>query len=235
MTDDQDLAGLDPYDLMATEADRLDRYFAGLDDAAMDSAHRAATVGRVRDMLAHLTASEDYNRACLDGTAGAFLASMGERGVTDLASANEVGIRDLDGVATPELLATWRTRAAENREAFRARDGGDVDSSVGAYPARWQAFHLAFELAIHADDVGVPVADSEAAARTQWLAQFGRFALKETKPETETEAHDGRTRVRGGERRRRPSRRRVRAGRGAAGPPATRALDDATRAYLAVT
>jgi uncharacterized protein (TIGR03083 family) len=232
MTDDQDLAGLDPYDLMATEADRLDRYFVGLDDAAWSRASRCDG-WTVRDLLAHLTASEDYNRACLDGTVSAFLASMGERGVTDLASANEVGIRDLDGVATPELLATWRTRATENREAFRARDGGDVDSSVGAYPARWQAFHLAFELAIHADDVGAPVTD-EAAARTQWLAQFGRFALKESKPDTETEAHAGRTRVRGGDVDvDLPDSEFVRAAAGrAAGDPV---LDDATRAYLAVT
>ena len=137
-------------------------------------------------------------------------------------------------VRDPELLATWRTRAAENREAFRDRDGGDVDSSVGAYPARWQAFHLAFELAIHADDVGAPVADTEAAGRTQWLAQFGRFALKETKPDTETEAHDGRTRVRGGDVDGRPPRLRIRAGRGRAGRGRP-ALDDAARAYLAVT
>jgi uncharacterized protein (TIGR03083 family) len=233
MTDDHDLAGLDPYDLMATEADRLDRYFTGLDDAAWSRASRCDG-WTVRDLLAHLAASEDYNGACLDGTVGAFLASMGERGVTDLASANEVGIRDLDGVATPELLAAWRTRATANREAFRARDGGDVDSSVGAYPARWQAFHLAFELAIHADDVGAPVADSEAAARTRWLAQFGRFALKETKPDTETEAHDGRTRVRGGAVDvDLPDSEFVRAAAGrAAGDPA---LDDATRTYLAVT
>jgi uncharacterized protein (TIGR03083 family) len=233
MTDDHDLAGLDPYDLMATEADRLARYFAGLDDAAWSRA-TGCEGWSVRDLLAHLTASEDYNRACLDGTVGAFLASMGERGVTDLASANEVGIRDLDGLATSELLATWRTRANENREAFRARDGSDVDSSVGPYSARWQAFHLAFELAIHADDVGAPVADGEAASRTQWLAQFGRFALKETKPDTETEAHDGRTRVRGGGLEvDLPDADFVLAAAGrAAGDPA---LDDAARSYLAVT
>ena len=233
MTDDQDLAGLDPYDLMANEADRLDRYFAGLDDAAWTRASRCDG-WTVRDMLAHLTASEDYNQACLDGTAGAFLASLGERGVTDLASANEVGIRDLDGVATPELLATWRTRAAENREAFRARDGGDVDSSVGAYPARWQAFHLAFELAIHADDVGAPVADSEAAAP---------HAMARPVRPVRVEGDQARDRDRGarrpdaGARRRRrgrPPRFRVRAGRGRAGRRRP-ALDDATRAYLAVT
>ena len=40
MTDDHELTGLDPYDLMATEADRIDRYFAGLDDAAWARASR---------------------------------------------------------------------------------------------------------------------------------------------------------------------------------------------------
>ena len=32
MTDDRDLDGLDPYDLMDTEAGRLGRYFVGLDE-----------------------------------------------------------------------------------------------------------------------------------------------------------------------------------------------------------
>ncbi len=58
--------------------------------------------------------------------------------------------------------------------------------------------------------------------------------MKETKPDTETEAHDGRTRVRGGDVDvDLPDAEFVRAAAGrAAGDPA---LDDATRAYLAVT
>ena len=59
------------------EADRLDRFFAGLDDAGWTRASSRCDGWTVRDMLAHLTASEDYNRACLDGTVGAFLADMG--------------------------------------------------------------------------------------------------------------------------------------------------------------
>ena len=94
----------------------------------------------VRDLLAHLTASEDYNQACLDGTVAAFLAQAGERGVSDLNGMNELGIRDLDGVPTDELLRMWRTRAEQTREGLRARDGGDIETSVGPYPARWQAF-----------------------------------------------------------------------------------------------
>ena len=73
----------------------------------------------VRDVLAHLAASEDYNRACLDGTVSTFLGALGARGVTDLNGANELGIRDFDDVATPELLETWRTRVAANVADFR--------------------------------------------------------------------------------------------------------------------
>jgi len=196
MTDDRDLEGLDPYDLMDGEAARLDRFFAGLDAAAWSRPSRCAGWS-VRDLMAHLLASEQYNAACLDGTVGDFLASVGAKGVTDLASANELGIRELDDRSPQELLEEWRTENAATRAGFRARDGGDVDSSVGAYPARWQAFHLAFELAVHADDVGVPVGASEEAARVAWQTNFGRFALKELNKELEIDAGNGVTHVRG--------------------------------------
>jgi len=195
MVDDQDLQGLDPYDLMAAEAARLDRFFTGLDDAEWQAPSRCAGWS-VRDVLAHLAASEDYNRACLDGTVQQFLGEMGAKGATDLTTANDIGIREFQGHAPSQVLDTWRTRASENREAFRARDGGNVDSTVGPYPARWQAFHLAFELATHADDVAVPVAGDEAATRNAWQARFGRFALKELKPDITIDAHDGHTHVR---------------------------------------
>ena len=51
----------------------------------------------MRDLLAHLAASEDYNQACLDGTVQQFLADVGAKGAVDLASANEIGIREFDG------------------------------------------------------------------------------------------------------------------------------------------
>jgi uncharacterized protein (TIGR03083 family) len=194
--DDQDLEGLDPYGLMAREAARIDGFVSTLDDADWQQPSRCAGWS-IRDVLAHLAASEEYNRACLDGTVSTFLGALGARGVTDLNGANELGIRDFDDVATPELLETWRTRVGANVADFRARDGADVDSSVGAYPGRWQAFHLAFELATHADDIAVPIADGEEPARTEWQAKFARFALKETKPDAQTDAHDGHTRVHG--------------------------------------
>jgi len=196
MVDDKDLEGLDPYDLMEAEARRIDDHFATLTDAQWAAPSRCEGWS-VRDVLAHLAASESYNRACLDGNVADFLGQMGERGATDLTSANEIGIRDFDGRSTEDVIASWQAANRENREGFRTRDGKDVDTSVGAYPARWQAFHLAFELATHADDVGVPVSDAERAQRVDWQARFGRFALKEAKPDVTTDAHDGHTRVQG--------------------------------------
>jgi uncharacterized protein (TIGR03083 family) len=194
MVDDHDLEGLDPYDLMAAEGARIDAFMSGLGEADWKKQSRCAGWS-VRDLLAHLASSEDYNRACLDGTVQQFLAEMGEKGATDLAKANDIGIHELDGKSTEELLAVWRADAAKNREDFRARDGRDVDSSVGEYPARWQAFHLAFELAVHADDISVPVPAADAASRNAWQARVGRFALRELKPELVIESRNGRTRV----------------------------------------
>ena len=196
MTDDRDLQGLDPYNLMDVEAGRLDRYFADLADADWSRPSRCAGWS-VRDVLAHLAASEDYNHASLEGSVGAFLAAWGEKGATDLDSANEIGIRELDDRSTDELLAEWRVANAETRAKLRERDGDNIDTSIGAYSARWQAFHLAFELAVHADDVGVPVTADEAAGRTAWEAAFGRFALKELDKGLELDGADGQTRVHG--------------------------------------
>jgi uncharacterized protein (TIGR03083 family) len=196
MVDDHDLEGLDPYDLMAAESARLESFFAAAGESDWEKPSRCAG-WRVRDLLAHLVATEDYNQACLEGTVQQFLADVGAKGAVDLASANEIGIRELDDRTPAQLLELWRTHSAQNREGFRARDGADVDSSVGSYPARWQAFHLAFELATHADDVHVPTAPGEAAGRDAWQARFGRFALREVKPDLTVDVVDGRTRVKG--------------------------------------
>lgn len=196
MVDDSDLNGLDPYELMEVEAQRLDRYFSTLDDGAWNRPSRCEGWS-VRDLLAHLAASEEYNRACLDATVADFLGTLGARGATDLAAMNELGVRDFDGVAPEEILETWRERIAENLRRLRERDGSDIDTSVGPYPARWQAFHLAFELAVHADDAGVPIPPEDIADRVRWQSRFGRFALKETKPEVAIEGDDTTTHVRG--------------------------------------
>jgi len=196
MTDDRDLHGLDPYDLMDGEAARLDAYFSGLDDATWSKPSRCAGWS-VRDVLAHLLASEEYNHASLEGTVADLLAAWGEKGATDLESANELGIRGLDDRGTDQLIADWRVANAQTRAKLRERDGDNIDTSVGPYPARWQAFHLAFELAVHADDVAVPVAPAEADGRVAWEAAFGRFALKELDKGLQLDAADGTTHVKG--------------------------------------
>jgi uncharacterized protein (TIGR03083 family) len=196
VTDDRDLHDLDPYDLMDAEAARLDAYFAGLDDATWAKPSRC--VGwSVRDVLAHLLASEDYNHASLEGSVGDLLAEWGAKGATDLESANELGIRSLDDTSIGQLIAEWRVANAKTRMKLRERDGDNVDTSVGPYPARWQAFHLAFELAVHGDDVGVPVSATEADGRVAWEAAFGRFALKELDKDLQLDASGGTTHVKG--------------------------------------
>jgi len=196
MTDDRDLQGLDPYDLMDAEAARLDRYFSGLGEA--DWAKPSRCEGwSVRDVLAHLLSAEDYHHACIEGTVAALMTSVAEKGATDLGAANEIGIRELDDRSTEQLLDDWRRSNAETRAHFRERDGDDVDTSIGSYPARWQAFHLAFELAVHADDVGVPVEPGEAAGRVAWEAAVSRFALKEFDKGVDLDARDGTTHVSG--------------------------------------
>src|SRR5258705_188749 len=124
MVDDQDLNGLDPYELMAAEAARLDGFFTNASDADWGKPTRCAGWSR-RDLLAHLAASEDYNAASLAGTVQQFLADVGAKGAVDLSSANEIGIRELDDQTPEQILATWRTRSTETRVGFQARDGAD--------------------------------------------------------------------------------------------------------------
>jgi len=75
MTDDRELAGLDPFALLDTEAGRLDAFLSGLGESGWKRASRCAG-WTVRDVLGHLAAGEDYHRACLDGTVAAFLAGF---------------------------------------------------------------------------------------------------------------------------------------------------------------
>ncbi len=181
MTDDRELAGLDPFALLDVEAERLDAFFSCLGESGWNRASRCAG-WTVRDVLGHLTAGEDYHRACLDGTVAALLARFAERGGTDLDSANAIGVAGYAALSPGEMLGRWRAASADNRRRFRERGNGVVDTSIGAYPCRWQAFHVAAELATHADDVGVPAAGGEHGQRTAWRVRYSRFALAEAKP-----------------------------------------------------
>src|SRR4051794_26114680 len=164
MTDDRDLQGVNPYDAMDRETERLYRFFTTIDDNAWTRPTRCAG-WNVRDLLGHLRASEDYNQASLDGRVQDLLVQFGERGATDLDSANALGIADYADVPADALIEDWRTVQADTRKRLRDRDGGVIDSTVGDYSARWQACHLAAELATHADDMAVPETAPQAPAR----------------------------------------------------------------------
>jgi uncharacterized protein (TIGR03083 family) len=198
MTDDRDLEGFDPYDAFDREAQRLYRFFTSIDDATWSLPTRCAGWD-VRDVLSHLRSGEDYFQACLEGTVQQLMAGYGERGATDMDSANALGVADYGGAPAGAVIEEWRAIDADTRKRFRDRDGGDVDTAVGAYPARWQAFHLAMELATHADDIGVPITADDEPQRTQWRAAASRFALKEVKPDVKLESRDGTTHVRAGD------------------------------------
>jgi uncharacterized protein (TIGR03083 family) len=182
VTDDRDLQGLDPYDAFDREADRLYAFFTNVDDDGVWARPSRCSGWTVRDVLGHLRADEDYFQACVGGGVVAFMTEMGERGATDLDSGNRIGVEIYADVPTDALIEEWRKLNTDTRARLRARDGGEVDTSVGGYSARWQAFHLAEELATHADDIGVPVAPDEAATRNAWRAAVDRFALMESKP-----------------------------------------------------
>jgi uncharacterized protein (TIGR03083 family) len=195
--DDAELEGLDPADLLDREAARLDDYFSELPASHWHRPSRCPGWS-IRDVLAHLAAAEAYHHACLAGRVQDFAHDVEDRGGTDLTSANDLGIAELADRTPGQLLEQWRADNAETRRGFRARGDGRVDTSVGDYPSRWQAFHVAGELAVHADDVFVSVPVEERASRRDWRARFSRFALAECKPElvvrvegSQTRVHDG--------------------------------------------
>ena len=74
-----------------------------------------------------------------------------------------------------------------------SEQNGVVDTSAGDYPSRWQAFHVAAELATHGDDIGMPVTHDEHGERTAWRARYSRFALAEAKPQLQIRHAGART------------------------------------------
>lgn len=180
MADERGIDGRDPYDLQDTECARLAERFNALDESAWSAPSGCEGWSR-RDLLAHLVAVEEYFSACLAGTVAALMARYAATGAASLDDFNAAGVAAAGDANGPALLADWLARNRENRAAFRAADGTDIDTSVGPYPCRLQAFHVAFEYAIHANDAGAPVSPRQFDARQDWLAGVARFALTEIK------------------------------------------------------
>lgn len=198
MIDDSELRDLHPFDILDAEARRLDGFFAGLHD--QDWLRPTRCVGwRRREVLAHMAASEDYNHATIDDSVGALMQRAREAGVEGgLDGFNDWGVRDRAGRSVEELLDEWREKSGTTRRRLRelAWDGV-LQTMAGPYPAGLQAFHLAMEFAVHADDMAVPVADGERRLRGTWQARFARFTLREYGREVEVEHHGEVNLVRG--------------------------------------
>lgn len=194
--DERHLDGHDPYDLLDAEAARLESWLGGFadDDPVWEQASRCDG-WTVRDVLAHLAAVEEYHHACLDGKVQQFLEAGLAQGYTGLDDFNQGGIDGLAGTPPSALLAAWSADDAETRRRLRERDGGDIDSTVGPYPLRWQAFHVAVELAVHADDIGLPISPDEAPDRLAWRTAFSRFAVTEKDTSATVEDAEGGTRI----------------------------------------
>jgi uncharacterized protein (TIGR03083 family) len=184
MPDDAVLDGLDPYDLMDAEAARIDAVAGGFGAAELDRPSACAGWS-VKDVVGHMAGGEEYNHACLDDALGALFERLGAVGVTDMNSFNAHGVAQRRDQPIGAVLDEWRQACARTRQELRQRDGEDLPTAVGPYPVRWQAFHLASELATHADDIGVPVPAADAEARREWRRRFAVFVLSETTPEVE--------------------------------------------------
>lgn len=192
-TEPDALVRLEPFDIFDTEARRLDRFFAGLDEEQWNQPSRCEG-WRVRDVLAHLAGQELYNHACLDGDMDGFFELLEHEGVHPGFDAfNEWCVHKRRHLPVDQVLDEWRAKNAETRRRMRGlgRDG-TLQTSIGPYPVGLQTFHYDSEYATHADDVGAPVTDEEAADRLAWRVEFGLFALEEHGSKARAERDDGR-------------------------------------------
>ncbi len=172
------LEGLDPHPLLDREAVRLGAFFSSRRGGQWDRPTRC-TGWTVRDVLAHLAWTELYHHACLDDALDGLLAEAMTAGASDLDSFNAWGVASYRGCEPEEIFAEWWPADCETRHRLRARAGGTMTTMWPRYPVRLQAFHIAAELATHADDVGVPETPWEHAGRAAWRARVACFALAE--------------------------------------------------------
>ncbi|MBW8485400.1 maleylpyruvate isomerase family mycothiol-dependent enzyme [Actinomadura parmotrematis] len=173
------LTGLDPFDILDSEAARLDAHFAGLTDAGWAAPSRCAGWS-VRDVLGHLAGEELYNHAVLDGTLDDLSARLEREGVKGLDGFNDWTVRERRDRPLAAVLEEWRERSAETRERMRELGpDASLTTMAGPYPNRLQAFHYCSEYATHADDVGALVDPGEQPGRAAWRARVGVFALAE--------------------------------------------------------
>lgn len=198
MVDTSMLSGLDPFDLLDTESERVARFFDSIDEKSWTQDTRCEG-WRVRELLSHLAGVETYHLACLNDSIAALFEEGGKHGATDMNSFNDWVVRARAEPPREEVLDEWRTKNTEVRHRMRELGpDGSMSSSVGPYPVGLMAFHVASEYATHADDMHVPISDDEPDGRTAWRHRVSRFALSEATKPVELELRDGAVVVRHG-------------------------------------
>lgn len=186
---DRELDGLDPYEIMRAEAARIEAFLVRMPPDGW-AAPTGCDEWNRHDLVAHLAGGEQYNHACLDGGLDDLMTRAAAAGVTDVDGFNRWCVAARRDVADATVLAEWRDAVGRTIGDLAARDGGDLSTMVGPYPVRWQAFHLAAELATHADDLGVET-DRDSPARARWRARATRFFLAESHPDVDVRAAAG--------------------------------------------
>ncbi len=177
MPDESLLTGLDPFELLDRESERVHAYLrSGLDWGRPSRCEGWAT----RDLLGHLMGLEDYVRANLDGKVKELTGQARAAGAKGVGGFNDWQIQGYADVPADELIDRWHEANLAGRAELRARGrDGIVDTSVGDYPSWLQTFHFAVEYATHGDDIYVEVDPADVAERTRWRVTFGTFVLQE--------------------------------------------------------
>lgn len=200
MVDTSDVADIDPFELLDTEAERVAQFFSSRAEEGWTKPTRCEG-WRVRELLSHVDGVELYHLACLnDDIQGLFASAAAEGGVTDVDSFNDWIVRQRADRTVDDVMATWKKANAEVRQRMRERGrDGSMSSSVGPYPVGLMAFHIASEYATHADDMDVSIEESERDARLAWREKVSLFALKESEKPVDVERHADGYRVTSGE------------------------------------
>ncbi len=148
----------------------------------------------MKDVVAHLSTDEVYNQACLDHTLDRLPSASG-----GLTGWNARGVRVRRGMPPLEVLQEWEARQERVRRAWGALGlDARIETSVGPYPLRLEAWHLAREYAIHADDIEVPMTARERRAQLRWRVAFGLFAAQEEGEAVDAEVERDHVRLRRG-------------------------------------
>jgi uncharacterized protein (TIGR03083 family) len=191
-----EMDGIDPFDLLDQESQRIDQFYRGLSGRQWLAPTRCAEWNRLQ-LLAHLAAIEDYTRAGLTDSVFDLMSAAPSTGMDQL---NEWGVGQRAGLTPEQVLDQWRDLSAGNRRTLRDRGAGaSIDTAVGPYPLGRQTFYLASELAIHGDDAGIVTPESEAPRRLDWRVRFARVAIAEVGRGVQITVHDGGQTVRLGD------------------------------------